>query len=136
MIRIRNVDDFEVYVSDPGTQSTGKKYFFTAPFDCWLKAMYAKVGTAGTTGTQTTDINDEGSSIFASGGIAFASAAVNPTYAALTNDPHFFSKGDRIDVTNDAVNTTPATDLSVVLVFSRVKPRRVLTGQIDQALGF
>ena len=136
MIRIRNVDDFEVYVSNVGTQSTGKKYFFTAPFDCFLKAIFAKVGTAGTTGTQTTDINDEGSSIFASGGIAFASGAVNPTYAALTNDPHFFSKGDRIDVTNDAVNTTPATDLSVVLVFSRVKPRRVLTGQIDQALGF
>ena len=137
MIRIRNKDDFEVYISVPGTQTTGDKYFFTAPFNCWLKAMYAKLGTAGTTGVQTVEIKDETVTIFTSALISFATTpAVSPTYGALAVDPHFLTKGDRIVVNVPVVHSTPATDLAMVLVFTRTKPRRVLTGQLDQALGF
>ena len=136
MIRIRNKDDFEVFISVVGTQATGDKYFFTAPFDCWLKAMHAKVGAAGTTGAQTVEITDETTTIFASALISFASGAVNPTYGPLAVDPHYFSKGDRIVVNVAAVHSTPATNLALTLVLTRTKPRRTLTGQLDQALGF
>ena len=136
MIRIRNKDDFEVYVSVVGTQATGDKYFFTAPFNCWLKAMYAKLGTAGTTGVQTIEITDETTTIFTSALISFATGAVAPTYGALAVDPHYLTKGDRVVVNVAVVHSTPATDLALVLVFTRTKPRRVLTGQLDQALGF
>lgn len=136
MIRIRNKDDFEVFVSVVGTQGTGDKFFYTAPFDCWLKAMFAKLGTAGTTGVQTIEITDETTTIFTSALISFATTAVSPTYGPTVVDPHFFSKGDRIVVNVAAVHSTPATDLALTLVLSRTKPRRTLTGQLDQALGF
>jgi hypothetical protein len=137
MIRIRNKDDFEVFVSVPGTQATGDKYFYTVPFNCYLKALYAKVGTAGTTGAQTVEITDEGVTIFTSALISFATTpAVDPTYGPLVVDPHYFTKGDRIVVNVAAVHSTPATDLALVLVLTRTKPRRTLTGELDQALGF
>ncbi|KKL92892.1 hypothetical protein LCGC14_1880140 [marine sediment metagenome] len=137
MIKVRDKDDFEVFISVPGTQTTGKKYVFVMPFAGWLKAVYSKLGTAGVTGSQTVDINDEGVTLFSSSRIVFSGSVVDPSvYGTLTTDPHFFSKGDFIDVSLDDVHSgTAAKDLSVVLVFSRKKPAGTIRGALEVSVG-
>jgi hypothetical protein len=136
MIKVRDKDDFEVFISVLGTQTTGKKYVFVMPFAGWLKSMYAKLGTAGLTGNQAVDINDEGVSIFLGTRLTFTSSSVDPVYGDLSTDPHFFSKGDFIDVSVDTIHSgTAAIDLSVVLVFSRNKPAGIIQGAIEVSVG-
>ena len=136
MIKVRDKDDFEVFISVPGTQITGKKYVFVMPFAGWLKAVYSKLGTAGITGVQVVDINKGGSSIFDSGWIRFTTT-VNPnTYDALLTDPTPFAKGDFVDVSVDGLHSgTAAVDLSVILVFSRKKPAGMITDAVEVSVG-
>ena len=136
MIKVRDKDDFEVFISVPGTQTTGTKYVFVMPFAGWLKAVYSKLGTAGVTGTQTVDINIGGSSIFGTL-ITFATTKVDPNLAAvLTTDPTSFAKGDFVDLSVDAIHSgTAAIDLSVVLVFSRNKPAGIIQGAVEVSVG-
>ena len=136
MIKLQDRDDFEVYVSNVGPATGGKKFFFTIPFDCWLKAMFAKLGAAGSTsGNLDVDINDGASSIFSGNPIRFAVDTVNPVYGALTTDPHPFTKGDQVDVTIDAIHGSQSIDLSVVLVFTRTRPAGVISGAVEVSVG-
>ena len=135
MIKVRDKDDFEVFISVPGTQTTGKKYVFLMPFAGFLKAMYAKLGTAGVTSAQDVDINIAGVSIFVSNRIRWLTT-VNPVYNALTTDPTPFAKGDFVSVDVDNIHSgTAAIDLSVVLVFSRNKPAGIIQGAIEVSVG-
>ena len=135
MIKVRDKDDFEVFISVPGTQTTGKKYVFVMPFAGWLKAVYSKLGTAGITGSQIVDINDATSSIFVGTLIAFG-AGVDPGTAVLIADPTSFAKGAFIDVSVDTIHSgTAAVDLSMVLVFSRKKPAGMIQGAVEVSVG-
>ncbi|KKN13856.1 hypothetical protein LCGC14_1002070 [marine sediment metagenome] len=136
MIKLQDRDDFKVFISVPGTQTTGKKYVFVMPFAGWLKAVYSKLGTAGVTGTQTVDINKGGSSVLGTL-ITFATTNVDPNLAAVfTADPTSFAKGDFVSVDVDAIHSgTAAIDLSVALVFSRNKPAGIIQGAIEVSVG-
>jgi hypothetical protein len=121
MIRLKNSSEFLVDLSVPGGQvATNGKRTFLIPFACTLKALYAKLGTAGTTGTQVNDIHKNGTSIF-SGAVKvdFATTVTAATYGALTTDPTTFAKGDVITVDVDSVHSTPGENLNLLLVFSR-----------------
>ena len=135
MIKVRDKDDFEVFISVPGTQTTGVKFVIVAPFAGWWKAVYARLGTAGITGTQTVDLSNEGMSIFTSGGIAFTTG-LSGVFAALTADPTPFAKGDLLDVTVVTIHSgTAAEDLSLVLILTRTKPAGMLTEGIEVSVG-
>lgn len=134
MIRTRNRDEFLVDLSVPGTQSAAThKRCFVVPFACTLKGLYSKLGTAGTTSTQITDVNKNGTTIFASATkISNASGSVDPTYGTFTGDPTTFAKGDVITVDVDQINTTPGVNLCILLHLQRGSNRigAVQTGSI------
>lgn len=122
MIRSRNVEEFIVDLSVPGTQSAAaNKATFLVPFACSLKAIYAKLGTAGITGTQTVDINKNGTTIWDSTPkLSFATTVAAAGYDAFATDPTTFAKGDIIGVDVDAVHSgTAAKDLNLLLVLKR-----------------
>lgn len=125
MIRARNLGEIVVDLSVPGTQAVNANAkTFLVPFACQLKAIYAKLGTAGTTGSQTTDLLKNGTSFVSSGHLlSFASTSQAATYgnANLTADPLQFAKGDIIEVDTSAVHTTPAKDLAILLVLERTR---------------
>ena len=134
MIKVRDKDDFEVFISVPGTQTTGKKYVFVMPFAGWLKAMYSKLGTAGITGWQSVDINKGGTSIFSTR--PRFTTDVDQVVGVLSVNPTSFAKGDFIDVSVDNIHSgTVAIDLSVVLVFSRKKPAGMITDAVEVSVG-
>lgn len=146
MIRVRNQDDLVVDVSVVGALTTGRKYAVTVPFACFLSGVYARVGTAGTQGgggttLPTVDINKEGTSVFSSGGITFASGSRAASYAAFSTNPASFAKGDLLSVDVDVLfnGATPApvqpSDLGVNLVLRRTKPAETLTDKLDNGVG-
>lgn len=132
MIKIRNNGEFTIALTINGTQSAaagnaGTSESAIVPFAARLKAAIARLGTAGTTGTQTVDVlRGVGSgvlaSIMASGAfVTFASTSRVPTYgnATLSVDPTVFNAYDTVQIKNTAVHTTPAVDLIVLLTFER-----------------
>jgi hypothetical protein len=88
-----------------------------------LKAVFARVGVAGVTGTQTTDLLKNGASLVSSGTLlSFATTSTSPTYSAnLSPNPTVFAKGDILQLKNTAVHTTPAVDQVVLLVLERAR---------------
>lgn len=120
-IKVKNLDELVVDLSIPGTQTAANSQkCFVVPFGCVLKAVYAKLGTAGTTNNQDVDINKNGTTILSStGGIRFATTSTAATAATYTTDPPVFAKGDIITVDIDAVHSTPAVNLALTLVLSR-----------------
>lgn len=139
MIRTRNLDEIVVDLSVVGTQSAAtNKRCFVIPFACQLKAIYTKLGTAGTTGNQDIDINKNDTSIVSSANkIRFASAAQDPTAASITftTDPTIFAKGDIVTVDVDAVHTTPAVNLCLILVFQRVRSAAKVSKTVIDGIG-
>ena len=121
MIRLKNRNEFLIVASNrAGAAATGAYFAFKAPFAFDLAAIDAKVRVAGTTGTQNTDIQKNGTSIF-SGAVKvdFASGATAATYGALTASPTQFAKGDVLTVNITAIHTTPATDTCLSLTIRR-----------------
>ena len=139
MIKIKNQGELLVNFDVPGVQvATAGKRVFVVPFACQLKALYLKLGTAGTTGNQDVDINKNGTSIISSANkIRFASGAQDPTAASLTfsTDPTVFAKGDIITLDVDALNTTPAANLACLLVLQRLRGTGPVGATIIDGLG-
>jgi len=125
MIRVKNLGEKVVDLFVGGAQAVANDVAgVIAPFNGFIQAIYAKVSTAGTTGTQNTDIKKNGTTIFSSGAAAlqFASAATAATYGALAaSNPVPVSKGDIIRLDTTAVHTTPARGLMVSIVFRRTR---------------
>lgn len=135
MIKTRNLGEIIIRLRVPGVQAVtaaADTYgqsggIAILPFAARLKAVFARVGAAGTTGTQTTDVLKNqtapatGTSLLASGAlITFASGSQAPTYASnFVTNPPLFNKGDFVSLNTTVVHTTPAKDLEVVLVFER-----------------
>jgi len=57
------------------------------PFPCELKGIMARLGTAGGTQATIVDILKNGTTIFASGKVNFATSSATPTYGPLTPPP-------------------------------------------------
>ncbi len=136
-IKVKNLGELIVDLSVPGTQSAAaEKQCFVVPFACQLKAVYAKLGTAGTTGNQDVDIEKNGTSILSStGGIRFATTAADPNAITFTTDPPVFVKGDIITVDVDAVHTTPAVNLALLLVLQRKRSTGPVGATITGGIG-
>lgn len=122
-IRLKNRAEFEDYqAGQPGTMSATTITTFVLPFNCVLKGLLARAGTAGTTGTSNTDVRKNGTSVFSSGAAAiqFASGSTTPTYGALAaTPPPSFVKGDILTIVNTVVHTTPIQNLSIALCFQK-----------------
>lgn len=132
MIKIRNNGEFSIAMTINGNQTTaaggaGTTESAVVPFAGRLKAVIARLGVAGTTGSQTVDVlrgigSGALATIMASGNfLSFASTSRVPTYgnATLSVDPTVFNAYDTIQIKNTAVHTTPGVDLIVLFVFER-----------------
>ena len=128
MIQLRNQADFVLELAINGTQTTtagGTAATTTSvvPFDCYLAGVLAVLGTAGVTGTQTTDLLQNTASLVGSGTLlSYATTATVPTYntAGLTTNPPLFSKGDILTLTNATIHSgTAAINQSVLLLLKR-----------------
>lgn len=136
MIKLKNREEFLIDLSVPGTQTAAAdKRTFVVPFACRLKAIYAKLGTAGITGNQDVDINKNGTSILSSANkMRFATTVADPTAGSITfsTDPTTFDKGDVITLDVDAIHSgTAAKNLNVLLVLQRLKVSGPVSTQID-----
>lgn len=126
-IRLRNEEEFVVNLTLSGTQTTtttsqaGRVCSLPMPYAGRVKAIYARLGTAGTTNTQTTDILKNGTTIAASGTVlSFATTATVPTYATLvSSNLPTVAKGDILQAVNTALHTTPAIDCAIVVVIQK-----------------
>lgn len=123
MIRAKNQGEMVVPLAAGGTQAVlNGAGVLIAPFNGFIQAIFARLGVAGTTGSQNTDIQKNGVTVFASGaaGVQFATTSKVPTYGALAAaNPIPVSKGDIITLNTTTVHTTPAIGLVVLLTFRR-----------------
>lgn len=127
-IKFKNLAEEKVVLTIPGTQTSSgvgsKSAVGIVPFDGIIKAVYAFLGTAGITNTQTTDLTKNGSSLVASGTLlSFATTVTTPTYpGVLSVNPTLCTQGDVLRLSNTAVHSgTAALDLTVVVVVERLR---------------
>ena len=126
MIKMKNCGDFLLELTVSGAQATGTtasaRTSAIVPFAGRLSAIFGRLGTAGTTGTQTTDVLVNGATLVSSGTLlSYASGATTPTYNTqnLNSNPPFVNKGDVITLQNTAIHTTPANDQAVYINIER-----------------
>lgn len=131
MIKMKNCGDFvmELTVSGAQTTTAGSPQCQTSalvPFNGRISAIFARLKTQGTTGTQNVDMFQNGTSITGASGILnFASTAVIPTYTTsnittTVGNPPKVSKGDVISCLNKTIHTgTAANDLSIYVTIER-----------------
>ena len=127
MIRMKNTGDFVLELTISGAQALGTtasaRTSAIVPFNGRLSAIIGRLGNAGTTGLQTTDVLVNNVSVCSPAGLlTYASGATTPTYltANLTSNPVLVNKGDVITLQNiTAVHTTPANDQSVYINIER-----------------
>lgn len=132
MIKMKNCGDFILEFSLNGTQSTtagsaSGQASCIVPFQGRISAIFARMKTQGTTGTQTVDLLKNGTSLTGSNGIfnfpTTVGGASAPTYT-LSNltgaNPPLVSKGDVISILNKTIHTgTAAQDLTVYVTLER-----------------
>lgn len=136
IIKIKNVGEFTIKLGLPGNASTGLKLVELIPFACQLKAIYAKSRTAGATGTQTVDVFRNGTTIFSGATLINQATGVTAnTYGALTTNPTQFVKGDQVSISVTTVNTTPAVDWVVILVFQRLRGTGAVAAMLGDTVG-
>jgi hypothetical protein len=128
LIKMRNTGEFTIELTINGTQTitaggAGTTETQIVPFAARLKAVFARLGVAGTGSTQTTDLLKNGVTMVSSGTLlSYATTSTTPTYSAnLSPNPPTFNKGDVVTLKNTAVNTTPGVDQACILVFERAR---------------
>lgn len=138
-IKLKNKSEFLIDAfSLPGTQAAGThKACLVIPFACQLKAIYGKLGTAGTTGTQSNDIKKNGTSIFSGATkLDFATGVTAATYGALSTNPTTFVKGDILTMDVASVHSgVAAIDLCILLVLQKTKASGPVGAMLTDSLG-
>lgn len=138
-IKLRNIGEFVVQLNVPGTQATSANVVATAivPFNGIIKAVWAVLGTAGVTGTQTTDVKKNGTTIVASGTLlSFTTAVTAATYGTLTTNPTLVSAGDILSVVTSGVHSgTAAKDLNLMIVIERLRGSGAPGAMITDGIG-
>ena len=133
MILLKDQGNFVLELTSVGNQSTGVKDIGMLPFGAYLVGIVAKLGTAGVTGSQITDIH----SITASGtGTTIFSNAAKITYTTTVDGalnsadvvaPVFYGAGTLFTLENDSVHSgTAAVNQKVILIFQRASARPAL----------
>lgn len=138
MIKFKNVGEERVDFSVPSTQTaTNDKKTFLVQYPCQLKALYAKLGTAGVTGNQINDIHKNGTTIFTGATkLTFATTAVAATYDTFAVDPVQFVKGDVITLDVDSIHSgTAAENLNVILILQRLRGTGPVGATITDGIG-
>ncbi len=121
-IVVHDQNELVLELSVPGAQTVADdRDVKVVPFDGWIRGILARLDTAGITGTQTTDVLLNGTTIFSGATlINFADGKKIPTYGALTTNPTKVKKGDTIRLNTSAVNSgTPGKSLAVLITIRR-----------------
>lgn len=157
MIKIKGEGEHKIRLSKAGAAAAATSIdYVAAPYNGFIKAVYANFGLIGTDGTGAptqdviVDVMKNGTSIFSgatkinwahAGQTGGANTPSNASsYGALTANPTSVTKGDkiRIDITQILNGTAPTqpSDLTVFIVFAKQKaqsqPASMLTGQVDE----
>ncbi len=119
-IVLHDVNEYIMELSVPGTQAVADHVQANlVPFPGTIRAIFARLDTAGTTNAQTTDILLNGTTIFATTLLSFATTARKPTYGALAVNPTVVAKGDTLRLNTTAVHDTPGKSLVVFVTIRR-----------------
>lgn len=141
MIKNRNMGDFIIELTLPGIQTSTATLNTGAasavvPFAGRISAVFARMQTQGTTGTQNVDLLKNGTSLTSASGLFNFPSTVGgttaPTYttANLLTNPPTVAKGDIISVLNKTIHTgTAAQFLTVYLNVERAR-----TGTFNDAM--
>lgn len=127
-LKNRNFDEQDIVFVVPGAQAADANLAAAfAKFQGFIKNIYAVLHAAGTTGTQTVDLNKNGTTVWTgSTKIAFATGSATPTYDAVSAANQLVAKGDKFSIDNDAVHSgTPGEMLTVHVRLSRKYPGAV-----------
>lgn len=123
MIKTKNLGEYLLELATTGAQTTTAHASTTTcsvivPFAGRLKAVFGRLGVAGVTGTQTTDILLNGTTMLGSGTVlSYATTSVSPTYnVAFVTNPPVFAKGDVLTLKNTAIHSGTAADDQCVFV--------------------
>lgn len=139
-IKIRNIGEFMVQLNVPGTQAASASAVVATaivPVNGIIKAVWGVLGTAGVTGTQTTDVKKNGTTLVASGTLlSFATGVTAATYGTLSTNPTTVAAGDIISVLTTAVHSgTAAKDLNLLLVIERLRGSGAPGAMITDGIG-
>jgi hypothetical protein len=114
--------------------SVGGIWVATGPL--LIKAILARLGTAGGTQATIVDVLKNGVTIFTSGKINFATNSAIPTYGPLTLNPTALAKGDILKVIVTQVGSAPApVDLALAILFSRTHGGKIPSAMIADGFG-
>lgn len=121
-IVLHDVNEYVLELSVPGTQTQADHLEVNiVPYDGTIRGIFARLDTAGVTGTQTTDVLLNGTTIFSGATlINFATGVKVPTYGAFTVNPTVVKKGDTLRLNNTVVHSgTPAKSLATMINIRR-----------------
>lgn len=121
-IVVHDQNEVILELSVPGTQTIADNLDVKViPFNGWVRAVLARLDTAGVTGSQTTDILLNGSSMVGSGTLmSFADGSRVPTYTTPSTNPPVVVKGDTLRLNTTAIHSgTAAKSLSVLVTIRR-----------------
>lgn len=122
-IKVKHLDDYIFEGEKIGNAATGKVRQIRAPFDFKVVYIAMKAGTAGTTGSQTGDVNINGTSVFAATGdrpSITTGTDIEKNGADITGTKTGV-KGDLIDISIDVIHTTPAVDTSFTVILRQMR---------------
>lgn len=142
MIAFKNHGESECLDLGFNSATAGAKFNILFPFACVLKAIYASIGQAGTTGTMEVDLQK----VPAAGGAAVsifstaqkletATGTTTVAYGALTTNPTTFVKGDQLVINVTTAHTTPATNYGLSLLFARPHGTKIPAATITGGFG-
>lgn len=141
-IKLKNLGEYIVVLKVPGTQTTNGGAVVAVsepiPFDGQIKAIWGVLGTAGTTSSQTTDVQKNGATMLSSGAmLTFATTSTTPTYlnANLSADPTSVTQGDILSLKTTAINTTPGLDLVVAITIQRKRGTGPVSAMLTGSYG-
>lgn len=120
MIRERNQQEIILKLAKPGTPSAAATHVdaVLVPFTGFIKAIYAVLGTADGTSFQA-DIQDNGTSIAASGNLLVFGTNTTPSAPTFATNPVPVTKGDVLTLSTPTVTGGQARDLVILIVLSK-----------------
>jgi len=120
-----------------GNATTGAKNTYLVPYDCVLKALFARVRTAGVTGTMSIDVQKNGTTIFSTTSrIDFASGSTTPTYGTLSANPTKFTKGDIITTNVISIHSgSAAVDTAIQMVLQKPRASGIVAQMVTDTVG-
>lgn len=144
MIKIRNMGDYQLEFSIPGSQALGSGGTASGsvgeivPFAGRISAIIGRLAASAGTGTHISDLRLNGTSltggsgliVYSGGGVTQGNVAPSYTTANLTSNPVYVNKGDQISLYNtQLLGTTSAVDQTVYITIERQR-----TGTADVPL--